>query len=505
MTQVIIIIVYLLLLLTLGLFSNRFSKGTSRDYFLASHSIGPVLLLMSIFGTTMTAFALVGSTGEAYQLGIGTYGKMASSSALVHSAIFFFIGIPIWKTGKRCGHLTQCAFFRERFESPLLGYLLFPLLVGLVIPYLLVGILGAGMVIQPITVDPEIAWLSEGVPRWITGGVICAVVLLYVFFGGLRGTAWANAFQTAVFMILGVLAVWMIAKELGGATSASEAVLAHPEYAVRLSREDIPPMQFLTYCLIPLAVGMFPHLFQHWLTARSARSFRLTLVAHPLFIAIVWVPCVLIGVWATAAVGADGPIVPPGTKANLVLGIMVNALTSPLISGFLAVGLLAAIMSSLDSQFLCLGTMFTQDIVLNLAGKGRFSDRQKIYLARTFIVLIVAFTYWLSLQDPRQVFRMSIWCFSGFASLFPLIVAALYWRRVTSVAAIATVIVAAVTWFALFYTADFGRSYLLLTSWSLMPVTLMLGVTILTLIVVSLFTAPPSEKTLATYFPEKTS
>ena len=44
--------------------------------------------------------------------------------------------------------------------------------------------------------------------------------------------------------------------------------------------------QFLTYCFVPLSVGMFPHLFQHWLTAKSAKSFKLTVVAHPVFIMI---------------------------------------------------------------------------------------------------------------------------------------------------------------------------------------------------------------------------
>ena len=81
MTQLIIIGCYLFLLLFLGVFSSRLFKGTSKDYMLASHSIGPFLLLMSLFGTTMTAFALVGSTGKAFERGVGTYGLMASSSA----------------------------------------------------------------------------------------------------------------------------------------------------------------------------------------------------------------------------------------------------------------------------------------------------------------------------------------------------------------------------------------------------------------------------------------
>ena len=70
-TQLIIILGYLMLLLGLGFYSNRLFRGTRSDYQVASHSIGPFLLVMSLFGTTMTAFALVGSTVQAYRTGIG--------------------------------------------------------------------------------------------------------------------------------------------------------------------------------------------------------------------------------------------------------------------------------------------------------------------------------------------------------------------------------------------------------------------------------------------------
>ena len=73
-TPIYVIAVYLTLLLGLGALSSRMFRGTSSDYFVATRSIGPFLLLMSVFGTTMTAFALVGSTGKAYEAGIGVYG-----------------------------------------------------------------------------------------------------------------------------------------------------------------------------------------------------------------------------------------------------------------------------------------------------------------------------------------------------------------------------------------------------------------------------------------------
>ena len=80
---------YIALLLFVGVFATRLLKKSSGDYFLASRGIGPFMLLMSIFGTTMTAFALVGSTGRAFEKGIGVYGLMASWSGIIHSACFF--------------------------------------------------------------------------------------------------------------------------------------------------------------------------------------------------------------------------------------------------------------------------------------------------------------------------------------------------------------------------------------------------------------------------------
>lgn len=488
-----IIIGYMGLLLGLGLLSSKFFRGTSKDYFVASHSIGPFLLLMSVFGTTMTAFALIGSTSKAYVEGIGVYGLMASWSGLVHAGVFFLVGIKVWAIGKRNGFVTQCQFFRNRFESPGLGYLLFPILVGLVIPYLLIGLLGAGRVMVGLTRGSFPALSESGaIPPWLTGLVICSVVLAYVFFGGLRGAIWANTFQTLVFMIMGIVAFFLISSKMGGLVAASESVLREsPEH---LGREGlISKTKFLTYCFVPLSVGMFPHLFQHWLTAKNAKSFRLTVIAHPICIMIVWVPCILIGVWALGA----GITLPP-ERAGAVLGIMVKNLNSPIMSGLITAGILAAIMSSLDSQFLCLGTMFTQDIVVHKFGEDRFSDRQKIWLARGFIVLIVTVTYLLSLTSPNKVFELGVWCFSGFAGLFPLVLASVYWRRTTKAGAYACILVTAIVWFILFQQADYGKNEGLL--WESMPVMYIVGASGLTIWLVSLFTKPPKQETVARFF-----
>jgi len=517
-TPLYVIAGYLLLLIGLGLFSKMFFRGTSADYFVVSRSIGPFLLLMSIFGTTMTGFALVGSTGKAYTNGIGVYGLMASWSGLVHSAVFFIIGIRLWAIGKRHGYVTQCAYFRDRFESPVLGYVLFAILVLLVIPYLLVGIISSGKFLQATTAGmfPETFPmqlpngkphpLSGGVPPWLGALVICLIVLFYVFFGGLRGAVWANTFQTIVFMATGVIAFYMISSRLGGLAEASKAVAENASAANRLAREGLMgQLQFFSYCFIPLSVGMFPHVFQHWLTARNAKSFRLTVVAHPIFIMIVWLPCIMIGVWAAAYFG-------PGVNPNAVLGRMVNQLVhSPVLTGLVGAGVLAAIMSSLDSQFMCLGTMFTNDVVVRLFGHHRFTDGEKILMARGFIVGIVAVAYALSvaLANTAGVFDLGVWCFSGFAALFPLVFASLYWKRVTRTGAFASVITTAVVWGILFYRDILaekppGAEDELLIG-GMMPVAIITLTSTVVLVVVSLMTQPPAESTVRKFFlPAKT-
>ena len=518
MTTFYILVGYLSLLIGLGLLSSRFFKGTSADFFVVSRSVGSFLLLMSVFGTTMTGFAIVGSTAKSYTTGVGVYGLMASWSGLIHSAVFFAVGIKLWAVGKRYGYVTQCEYFRDRFASDRLGYVLFPILVLLVIPYLLVGVIAAGKFIQPTTAGlfpnafpmPNLPNgnphpLSGGIPPALGGGVICLIVLFYVFFGGLRGAVWANTFQTIVFMGTGAIAFFMISKSLGGLKEASEMVAASDFGAERLGREGMmSKLQFLSYCFVPLSVGMFPHLFQHWLTAKSAKSFRLTVVAFPIFIMIVWLPCVLIGVWAA---GYLGPL-DPGQSANSVLGRMVGLLVhSPVLTGLVGAGVLAAIMSSLDSQFMCLGTMFTRDIVVKKFGEDRFSDTQKIWIARGFILLVVGATYLLAiaLQNSAHVFDLGVWCFSGFAGLFPLVFASVYWKRVTLAGAYACIISTAISWGFLFYRdilavkpAGMGDDELLV--FGMMPVAVIIATSTLSLIIVSLLTKKPSEAIIRKFF-----
>lgn len=486
MSTLAIIIAYLVIVLVIGIGSHRFFRGTSEDFFVAARTLGPFILLISLFGANMTAFSLLGSSGESYLEGIGVFALMASSSGLVIPVVFYFIGTRVWALGKRRGYLTPVQYFRERWGSDGLGLLLFVVQVGLLIPYLLIGVMGGGATLTQVT--------GNQVPNWVGGLVICAVVLAYVTYGGMRGTIWVNVFQTLVLLALGFIAFWVILDKLGGLEAAMARVAAaHPDLLIR--GEHIKPWKLFTYTFIPLSVGMFPHMFIHWLTARSAASFRPTLAFYPVCIAVVWTPAVVLGVLGRA----DFPEATPAL-ANSILARMIDLHAPGVLAGLLAAGVFAAIMNSFDSQVHAVGTMFTQDIVRHYGFHDRMSEDRQILVGRLFTAGILVTTYALSFVTSKSIFRLGVWCFTGFAALFPVVAAAVFWKRSSKWGALASTVSVIVLWLYFVFYGWNDRDYTI-GGTGIMPVAVMTVVSALAMIVGSLLTRPPDEATLAKFFP----
>src|SRR5438270_1044810 len=151
MLPAIVIFVYLAIVLYIGIFAFRRGRETGEDFFLASRSVGSIFFFLSLFATNMTAFAILGSSGQAYKQGIGIFGMMATSSALVIPLTLFFIGTRLWAVGKRFGHMTQVAFFRDRWECSFIGTIIFLVTAAMLLPYLIISIIGGGTILEALT------------------------------------------------------------------------------------------------------------------------------------------------------------------------------------------------------------------------------------------------------------------------------------------------------------------------------------------------------------------
>ncbi len=427
MIPLIVILLYLVVIAYIGSVAYRQSKNSTEDFFLAGRTIGSVVFFLSLFATNMTAFAILGSSGAAYKQGIGIFGMMAASSAFVIPFTIFFIGTRLWALGKKFGHMTQVQYFRDRWECSGIGTAIFVLSVIMLIPYLIISIKGGGIVLAQISVDGGNP--NPLIPFWLGCMIVAIVVTVNGFFGGMRGVVWVNVFQTILFLLFGFVAMIVISRNLPGGISAAIAGMVNdPRTGPLLSRERMSAEMFGSYFLIPLSSIMFPHMAIMCLSARKMSAFKQTVIAYPIAIMAIWLPCVFLGV-----IGAQ---VIPGLKdSDGILLLMLSKYASPLLAGLLGAGIISAVMGSDCHQVLALSTMFTKDIYEYYGGQKRDS----VKFARMFIIVLTVIAYVIALKSPASIFEIAVqFAFSGFAAMAPVMVAALFWKRSTKWGALAS-------------------------------------------------------------------
>ena len=462
MIPALVVFAYLGIVLYIGIFAFRRSSGAegAEGYFLANRSIGQYVFLLSLFGTNMTAFTILGSAGHAFSNGIVTYGLMGSSSALLIPVTLYLFGTRLWALGKRYGFMTPVQMYRDRWECGHIGTAIFAMNATLLVPYIVIAVMGGGT---------TLAAVSGGlVPYWLGGAVVAIVVMSYVFFGGMRGTAWVNTFQTVLFLTFGAAALLFISASIGGFPQAMGRLLESADTAPLLTRERVSARFFLSYTFLPLSSIVFPHISIFCLTARRMGQFKKTVVFYPLCILAIWLPCTFLGVAANAmkdvpgiesklearaTLGAERESLSDAETAELqraaagddVILLMLDHYAPLWLAGLLGAGIMAAVMAS-DSQILALSTMFTEDVFAYYGGKERYGPRVQVQTGRLFVVLIAAVAYAIALQAPPGIFNLAVqYAFSGFSALLPLLVAALFWKRSTKWGALAVVLWTAAT------------------------------------------------------------
>jgi SSS family solute:Na+ symporter len=543
MIPAIFIFVYLGIVFYIGVFAFRHTarRDDAQEFFLASRQLGPFVFLFSLFGTNMTAFSILGSSGHAFNNGIVTFGLMASSSALVIPLTLLYIGTRMWSLGKRHGFITPVQMYRDRWECGHIGTLIFAVQAALLVPYIIIGVIGGGTTLEVI---------SGGiVPFWLGGALVALVVMGYVFFGGMRGTAWVNTFQTVLFLSFGALALMVIGRGMGGFSSAIRAMQESPALAPLLTRERFSPAFFLSYTFIPLSTIVFPHVTIFCLTARKVAQFRKTVLLYPLCIMAIWLPSVFLGVVAnrTAAdipqiqakmearrtLATQGAQLTPDqreglrrqTSADDVILLLLDRYAPVWLAGLLGAGIMAAVMAS-DSQILALSTMFTEDVFAYYGHKERFGEAAQVHTGRFFVILLTVAAYVIALRAPASIFELAVqYAFTGFSAMIPLLLGALYWKGSSKWGALASTlwVVCAVLAIAVMQalvpapppgaatvvwslggvhvvTRSFGGTAI----FGLMPVVPVTLISAGLMVVVSALSPKPSAATLARYFaPER--
>jgi SSS family solute:Na+ symporter len=261
------------------------------------------------------------------------------------------------------------------------------------------------------------------------------IIMIYVLFGGMRGSGWTDLIQGILMFVALILAVVFISNSLGGFENANlMAFKARPDLFIRPGGENyFTPFIWLSFMLLWLfADPMFPQIFSRFYTAKNEKSLKFSLILYPIVVSLLFLFPVLIGVWAHG-VGLNP------NQNDLILPLMVKTYTPSYIYSFVMIGALAALMSTADSQLLSLSTMLSHDLKLK---KKKISE---INFARFLIIILSIFAIFFVIinYDPNTGIMGTLvkTTFSGLAILCPTTIAALYWKKTTKWGCISSIFV----------------------------------------------------------------
>ncbi|OGS43003.1 MAG: hypothetical protein A3K76_01175 [Euryarchaeota archaeon RBG_13_57_23] len=420
--------VYLASLLAIGVYAWRRSKRTSEDYFVASRSIGPIVLFLSLAATNFSAFTFFGFAGAAYKFGLAYYGIMAFGTGFM-ALSFYFIGKKVWYLGKKNGYITPPELIGDRFKSDALRTLFLIVMVVFTLPYLATQAIGGGIAINQLT-EGEVSYEMGAV-------VVTVVILLYVTIGGMRADAYTDVLQGVLMIVTMLAAVGIVSSGLGGFTTANERLATEwPDLVSRPGGADFfTPQVWISYMALWIMCDpMFPQLFQRFYSARDEKSIKFSMVLYAPITAILFLCPVLLGAWGRL----EFPGL-TGKEPDNILPMMVDAFAPSWVLGIMLSGAFAALMSTADSQLLVMSSMLTRDVYRKWL-KKEASQKHEFVVGKLLVVVLALLSLGLALTSVETLFEtLTKTTFTGLAVLFPTVIAALYWSRATKWGCIASI------------------------------------------------------------------
>lgn len=432
---------YLAGVLAIGLLGRKRMRGGEEDFFLAGRTLGPLVLLATMAATNFSGFTVVGFSGAGHRMGFSFYPVMAYGTGLM-AISFVVIGVPVWRLGRRLGLITPPELLSARYGSRALTVVFAAAMAVFTMPYLAIQPMAAGYALESLL----------GVPYAVGAAIVTALVLFYVLMGGMRSVVWTDVLQGVVMFAVLAVGFFVVARASGGVADAYARLAAEsPAHFGRPgSGGSLTLGVWGSYMLLWfLADPMFPQLFQRFYAARGEGPIVRTMVLYPVVTTVLF--------FFPVALGVLGRLHLPelaGKDTDRVLPLLMERFGGSGLAALACAGLLAAIMSTMDSQLLTLGSIVERDLL----GRGRATGRAHgpagdrgrpdrtrpgatTATARAILAVLAVLGYLLALRPPATILAIATETFAGLAVLFPSVVAALYWRRATAAGAVASIVV----------------------------------------------------------------
>ncbi len=424
---------YFVAMLFIGLHFYRKTDSLS-DYVLGGRSLGPWVGALSACASDMSGWLLMGLPGAVYSKGLGGAFWMALGLALGTWCNWLFVAKKLRRfTESADNSLTISEYLEVRFQdkTKVLRFLSGAFIIIFFIFYTASGFVAGAKLFTTVF---DISYFYSLL-------ISVVVIISYTFLGGFLAVSWTDFFQ-GLLMFFAICFVCIFGFSL--IKNNPTLIQSHlPLLSIFDTGKKVGLLTILSSMAWGLGYFGQPHILTRFMGLKSEEAIR-----PARFIAVSWtVIClfaaILVGLIGYAHTNIAGS--PAGFDSEKVFMLLIEVFFHPLIAGIMLAAILAAVMSTADSQLIVVASSFTEDFYKFFI-KRKISEKELVYISRITVVGVAILAGYLASDQNSSVLDLVSYAWAGFGAAFgPIILFSLFWKRMTGSAAISGMICGGLT------------------------------------------------------------
>lgn len=428
-------VIYLGLMIYVGL-KNASKNNSSADFFLGGRKVGPWVTALSAEASDSSAWLLMGLPGLCY-LG-GVQESIWTAIGLIAGTYlsWLFVAKPLRKCSIAFGDsITIPEFLSNRFKdkSHLLSIVSVIFIVLFFTIYTASGFVACAKLFNSVFGLNYHAGLAIGL----------VVILCYTITGGYTAVCTTDFLQGSLIFIAFIISTLIVVFSIGG-IGESVNVFKNFQELAGTELKAFDGMGIISALAWGLGYFGMPHIIVRFMGIRSNSEVGKARRIGIIWMIISYIGAILIGTLGTVYLKKFG-ITLDSVSAETVFSETMKNMYPAFIAGIFLCAILAASMSTADSQLLAASSAVSQDIFKGLIKKNA-EEKEVMIISRFTVFLIALIALLLSLNPNSSIFNLVSFAWSGFGGTFgPLILLSLYWKRTTAPGAIAGLICGGVT------------------------------------------------------------
>lgn len=500
-------VLYFAAMLAIGViffFKSKSSVGGEKDYFLGGRSMGPFVTAMSAQASDMSGWLLMGLPGSILAFGLGK-AWIGIGLGLGTIANWIFVARRLRRFSAAADDsITLPQYLSNRFASSGNSLKVICAVIFLIsFTVYVASAFNAGTAVFCAVLP----WFDAH--KELAMIIFALLILVYTFLGGFKAVCWTDFFQ-GILMLIALLAVPILMCSVGSFDNGLYDALGGDTSAFGTNPFAADWRDIISGLGWGLGYFGMPHILVRFMSIKKS-----SMIKKSAAVAIVWVVLTLGAAIAIAILGrayimSDGTSLAetllPGSQEKIFIFI-VKDIFPPFIVGLLLSAIIAASMSTADSQLLVASSSFTSDIYKPIFRKNKSSDKEILWVGRIVVLAVSVVAFLIASQGlhdsnswSANIMNMveNAWGLFG-AAFGPVVILSLFWKRFNYQGAVAGIIAGAVAdilWLVLFTGTILDNPVYVSGIYEIIP-GFVIGLVFA--VVVSLVTPAPSEKVLAIY------